>query len=315
MDISNLKKHFGDQLKQCIKKSNVRQVDVAEALGLSPSAVSQMLSGRIVPKLGQLDVIMQLLSLDRCVCADLRDCLARIRSGDEELRSPLNDFIKSSRTECGLSIAKLSEMSGIPEENLIMLENRLNIQPTPYEAVRLAAIFNCNVSELWQVAPEKSDKNESEPSAGFEFHENGSPYRADNTHNIKVPVIRMEDLGKFNAEHDRLIDFAWRHMVSFERNMEVGMVIVRSSGSKFGWTELYDVKLVIADIKQWLPGISVLALCNNEVKPGISGAEINQVMFADSNSCCQCDFCWMICSGSFSSDIFAVMAKDSGERK
>ncbi len=319
MDVSNLKKHFGDQLKQCLKKSDVRQIDVASALGISPSAVSQMLAGRIIPKLGQLDVIMQLLSLDRCECADLRDCLARIRSGDEELRSPLNDFIKSSRTKCGLSIEKLSEMSGIPAENLMMLENRLNIQPTPYEAVRLAAIFNCSVGDLWQVVPDKPGSVEGEKNpqdSVLEFHDHGAPYRrAEGNQNIKVPVIRLEDLCKYNAQHDRLIDFSWRHMVSFERNLEVGMVIVQAPGRALNWPEMYDAKVVVCDVKHWLPGMSVLALRDGEIKLGVAGDNINMVNFAGTEEVCACEYCWMVCSCSFESDLFVVTDKKSGENK
>ena len=114
VSLSSLKQHFCDTLKKHIKASKVRKLELAEVLELSPSAVSQMLSGRINPNLKQFDAMCQLLSLDRKECADLRDCLLRIRSGDDELRSPLNDFIKSSRTKHGLTIDQFAYMTGIP---------------------------------------------------------------------------------------------------------------------------------------------------------------------------------------------------------
>ncbi len=59
-------------------------MDIAAALGISASAVSQMLSGRMTPNLKQLDVITRTLALERSECAELRDFLMRIRSGDEQ---------------------------------------------------------------------------------------------------------------------------------------------------------------------------------------------------------------------------------------
>ena len=163
MPETNLKLYFCDLLKKHIKSRKARQTDIAAVLGISGSAVSQMLSGNIMLKLQQLDAIMEYLQLDRTSAAELRDCLARIRSGDQDLRSPLNDFIKNSRIRCGFTLEKLSQVSGIPVENLKMLENKINVQPTPYEAVRLAAIFNCNVSELWQVVPDLQPEQPAAP--------------------------------------------------------------------------------------------------------------------------------------------------------
>ena len=214
MAVSNLQKHFCELLKKHIKAAGVRQLDIAGVLGISGSAVSQMLSGNITPKLQQLDQIMEFLKLERTLAAELRDCLARIRSGDQELRSPLNDFIKSSRTRCGLTMEKLSQISGIPEENLRMLENKINVQPTPHEAVRLAAIFNCNINELWQVVPDvQTEKSVPQPasSGGTFFRDANVPYRGNGKTTIKLPIIKLNELLSFNPHYDHLIDFSWRH--------------------------------------------------------------------------------------------------------
>ena len=309
VDVSNLKKHFCDLLKKHIKANKARQLDIAELLGVSGSAVSQMLSGMITLKLQQLDLIMQYLKLDRNAAAELRDCLARIRSGDKELRSPLNDFIKSSRTHCGLSLEKLSQMSGIPLENLDMLENKLNVQPTPFEAVRLAAIFNCNISELWQVVPvvppeqENPEKTEGE---GKILRDENVPYRGIGKTTIKLPIIKIEELLKFDPHYDKLIDFAWRHMSGVKNGERVGLVIVTASGTEFGWSELYDVRIEIAEIKQWLPGMMVLGCMEGKLFLARSMQEPWQVAVQGKDKQITCNLCWMVNSLDFVSELFNV---------
>lgn len=318
MAVSNLKRYFCGLLKRHIKANNVRQLDIAELLGISGSAVSQMLSGAITPKLQQLDLIMEHLKLDRTTAAELRDCLARIRSGDQELRSPLNDFIKSSRIRCGLTLEKLSQMSGIPEENLQMLENKINVQPTPHEAVRLAAIFNCNVSELWQIVPEpqKTPAMQSvQPVGGQIFRDRGTPFQPCGKVTIKLPIIKLEDMLNFNPLYDHLIDFAWRHMIGVEKGEKVGLVIVTAPGTEFGWSELYDVRIEIAEVKQWLPGMAVLCNINGELFLARALDKQWQVMIQGMDEPCECNTCWMVNSLDFVSELFSVTAQAHVEHK
>lgn len=315
--VSNLKRHFCELLKKHIKAAKARQLDIAGVLGISASAVSQMLSGSITPKLQQLDAIMQFLQLDRNAAAELRDCLARIRSGDQELRSPLNDFIKSARTRCGLTIEKLSQISGIPIETLNMLENKLNVQPTPYESVRLASIFNCNVSELWQVVPDLPEKkiNPVQPVNGGFFRDSNVPYQNNSRVNIKLPIMKMDELINFNPHYDHLIDFAWRHMTGVENGEKVGLVIVSAAGSEFGWSELYEVRMEIAEVKQWLPGMTVLANIDGELFLARALEEPGEILIQGMEEPRSCELCWMVNSLNFLSDLFKVTTPDRYERK
>ena len=318
MDDSNLKKHFCDLLKKHIKANRARQLDIAELLGVSGSAVSQMLSGAITLKLQQLDLIMQYLKLDRNAAAELRDFLARIRSGDQELRSPLNDFIKSSRTHCGFTLEELSQMSGIPVKNLEMLENKFNVQPTPYEAVRLAAIFNCNISDLWQVVPlqpPEQIQRENPKSDGSFFCDENVPYRGIGKTTIKLPIIKLEELLKFNPQYDHLIDFAWRHMSGVKNGEKVGLVIVTASGTEFGWSELYDVRIEIAEVKQWLPGMTVLGCMDGELFLARSLEEPWKVAVQGKGTSCTCKLCWMVNSLDFISELFNVTTSAPAEYK
>ncbi len=316
MAVSNLKKHFCELLKKYLKTAKAKQLDIAKVLDISPSAVSQMLSGSITPKLQQLEAIMEFLQLDRNATAELRDCLARIRSGDQELRSPLNDFIKSERTRNGLTIEKLSQISGIPEDTLVMLENKLNVQPTPYEAVRLASIFNCNVSELWQVVPDvPAQQAPPAPANGNVFRDGNTPYLPNTKAAIKLPIIKMDDLLNFNPRYDHLIDFAWRHMTGVENGEKVGLIIVTASGRDFGWSELYEVRMELTEVKQWLPGMTVLGNINGELFLARALEEQGQVMIQGREEPNSCDLCWMVNSLNFLSELFKVTTPERYERK
>ena len=285
-------------------------MDIAVALGISPSAVSQMLSGRMTPNLKQLDVITRTLALERSECAELRDFLMRIRSGDEQLRSPLNEFIKSSRIRCGLSVEQLSQISGIKLETLLMLENKLNVQPTPNEAVRLAAIFDCNLSELWQSVPESPPAPPAEPERTQYLRDGHEPYQAETGRFIKIPVITLDDLKKFNTKFDTLVDFSWRHMVDYKSNFPVGLVLVKAQGEDFNWSPVFRVILEIAEIAEWIPGMGVLAMVDEKMVLAQAADEKGYVMIKDSSKPKKSDFCFLLNAMSWESDIFAVTSAD-----
>ena len=306
--LSDLKIHFGNMLKKHIKDSKVRQLDIAAALELSASAVSQMLSGRIVPSMKQLDTMTRLLQLDRNVCAELRDCLMRIRSGDEYMRSPLNDFIRSARIRCGLTVKQLAVMTGIPEENLNMLESCLNVQPTPHEAVRLSAIFGCSVNELWQMAPDSTLENsageKSDAAGRVVFREERVPYQAAHTTSVKVPVMRFDDLCNFKMNFDKLVDFAWRHMVEVKNGNKLGLVMIKAAGSEFGYSELYNIYLEVAETSQWLEGMMVLCRYQNRWFLGKAEKKKNRVKSLKDGEFFQCGFYWLVKSFLIDSDLY-----------
>lgn len=285
-------------------------MDIAAALGISASAVSQMLSGRMTPNLKQLDVITRTLALERSECAELRDFLMRIRSGDEQLRSPLNEFIKSSRIRCGLSVEQLSQVSGIKLETLLMLENKLNVQPTPNEAVRLAAIFDCNLSELWQSVPETAPAAPADPERTQYLRDGHEPYQAESGRFIKIPVIALDDLKKFNTKFDTLVDFAWRHMVDYKSNFPVGLVLVKAQGEDFNWSPVFRVMLEIAEITEWIPGMGVLAMVEEKMVLAQAADEKGFVMIRGESKAKKCDVCFLLNAMTWESDIFAVTTAD-----
>ena len=319
MAVTDLKAQFCKQLKKYIKNAGVKQCELASALKMSASAVSQMLSGLIVPNVKQLDIIMEKIALDRVTCAVLRDYLIRIRSGEEDLRSPLNDFIRDSRIKAGLSIEELSEQSGIPVEDLNNLENMLAMQPMPSEAARLAAVFNCDISELWQDVPELN-MTQPYPNGGTSqysqnvLHENTNRYAANSRKN-RVPIVDFAALKFYRNQVDRFVDFAWRHMTGVEDGERVGLVVVIAPGTEFGWSDLYDVRIEIAEVKQWLPGMTVLCNIDGELYLARALDEPWQVLIQGMEEPSCCELCWMVNSLNFLSELFCVTAPAKIEHK
>ncbi|MBE6368662.1 MAG: helix-turn-helix domain-containing protein [Lentisphaerae bacterium] len=315
MAVTDLKAQFCKQLKKYIKNAGVKQCELASALKMSASAVSQMLSGLIVPNVKQLDIIMEKIALDRVTCAVLRDYLIRIRSGEEDLRSPLNDFIRDSRIKAGLSIEELSEQSGIPVEDLNNLENMLAMQPMPSEAARLAAVFNCDISELWQDVPELN-MTQPYPNGGTSqysqnvLHENTNRYAANSRKN-RVPIVDFAALKFYRNQVDRFVDFAWRHMKGCESSTRQGMVIVNARGSDLGMSDLYTVNLRVVEMNGWLAG--ALLLCKSEDKYvlAVAGEDENSITAWGSKKRINCSVALLVSEFSFDSAIFAEMFGES----
>ena len=153
MAITPLKKMFGERIRMYLVTNKIRQQELARRLSVSSSAVSQMLTGKIVPSMQQLDKICEVLSLECSQSLELRDWLTRIRIGIDNIKSPFNELLRLYRTRRGLSIGQLSKRTGITVARLNALENSGESQPTADEALRLSAVLECESAELMEVAP------------------------------------------------------------------------------------------------------------------------------------------------------------------
>ena len=88
--VSPLRQQFGAKLRTLILNSPHRQCELAKALQISNSAVSQMLVGKIIPRHTQLKVFCELLSLSRDEELELSSLL---------LTSGLLSSLKTLKTE------------------------------------------------------------------------------------------------------------------------------------------------------------------------------------------------------------------------
>ena len=154
MTSAPLKLKLGKLIKSGLQAAGLRQLDLAQHLQVSTSAVSQMLNGKTAPAAVHLDKIFQLLNCSRNQVFIMRDLLARIRSGMHELHSPVNEFIRGARKERGLSMARLASLSEIPVAELRVLETCSTVVPSNEQIMTLAEILEFEDDDIQQLLNE-----------------------------------------------------------------------------------------------------------------------------------------------------------------
>lgn len=205
----SLKLKLGKLIKSGLQAAGLRQLDLAQHLQISTSAISQMLNGKTAPAAVHLDKIFQLLNCSRNQIFIMRDLLARIRSGMHELRSPVNEFIKSARKGRRLSLAKLSSLSKIPVAELRILETCSTVTPSNEQIMTLAKVLDFDDADIQQLLNDLSLYNSDSLSEGV--HEQLASYGTPNTFPAQIPVLSTENMRKFNPALEDIKNFVWRN--------------------------------------------------------------------------------------------------------
>ncbi len=204
MAVTPLKLKFGKLVSNYLKNIGIRQNDLAERLGVSGSAVSQMMHGKIVPNRQQLDVMCEMLKLSRVQIFELVSMLSKIRTGAETLLSPFNQSVFSLRCQRGLTQQQLSNLSGVSVAHIQVFETCFEAVPTQEEASRLAPILDCAPEALLQSA---GVGGLSESAIGeLEAGEARSSYRAER----KIALLDLCDLDGYDGKTP-IMEFVSRH--------------------------------------------------------------------------------------------------------
>ncbi len=212
MNTKNMRTRLCALLKECFVSAHVKQGDIAKLLGVSDSAISQMLVGKIVPNQAQIEKICEKVSVDRKKYLEITSLVSHIRSGFDELRSPFNHVLFAMRCQRGMSRRALSKASGIGNTRLRSLEHNCRAVPEAGEIKSLSAALCCPESELSgcltdgiqevnTIPPEHFSK--SVPAMIMSVHDNTAEY-SDGSSEILLPLEVFND---FSAKQD-LFDFA-----------------------------------------------------------------------------------------------------------
>ncbi len=148
MAVTPLRMKLGEKIRKYLLGSQLRQRDLAAALDISCSAVSQMLSGKIVPQQDQLEVICDKLALTRDQMLELTSMLTCIRNGQKTLRSKFNQLFAAARRERGVDAQQLANLTGVSCSRLQLLENCFDATPTLEEINRLAPVLSCSPEDM-----------------------------------------------------------------------------------------------------------------------------------------------------------------------
>lgn len=152
MTTSALKIKFGKTLKHYMQRADVKQRDIAELIGVTCSAVSQVLHGKITIKQEQLDMICDRLGLNVAHAHELSSMLTQIRTGSTMARSPFNRMVFSLRCQRNLSPIQLANLSGISSTKIEAFENNFDVIPALPDIIKIAEVLECSAEELAQSA-------------------------------------------------------------------------------------------------------------------------------------------------------------------
>ena len=181
------------RLRDHLRQKCLRQTKLAGALHVTPSAVSQILSGKIVPTQGVFDRIAEILALPCDETARLQSMLLGIRSGMHGMPSPLNRRIFTLRCESGCSLAEIERLCRIPAERMKRLENDSSAVPTAAERETLANLFGAAID------PANSNYDSSrEASSRLEVADHAGAYGSDGGE-AYVTSLSPADFAEFRA--------------------------------------------------------------------------------------------------------------------
>ena len=266
MPITPLKTKFGKLIRDYLRNAEIRQNDLAARLQISGSAVSQMLHGKIVPNQQQLNVICELLQLDRAQAFELQSMLSCIRTGAENMRSPFNEVMFTLRCQRGLSHQQLANLSGIPASHLQVFENCFEAVPTLDEASKLAPILGCTPAALLQSAGVGGlsrmaidQLTAANGQAEDEVCEAVGNYHAER----QAPLMDLVDLEKFDG--NSLSSFAQRAVKVFEigtRDLPEDTVAINASGRDLAIGLPGSIQLLVTQKRP--AGYRELDLCRTE---------------------------------------------------
>ncbi len=254
-----LKAKFSELLRYQLKVSRIPQRQIAEVLGISPSAVCQIMRGYTMPKLQHFNMLCELMSIPRETAAELRHLRTQIRAGDTSDPSPFNTLLRSFREQRGISVLQLSNLTGLSQNEVKLLEECPESVPTASECERLSEVLNCNASDLMRaaglpdpnspvVSAEKYPVNAivaptAEVAEGQAIYRGSTELPENKEHWHPVLPIRMlpkdEGLNSFDYAFRRAVDF------KYDPKMPYNCVVVRGATRDLGMRDKGTFELTV----------------------------------------------------------------------
>lgn len=137
----DIRSQFGSRLRQYLKRSKIKQAVLAENVGVSPSAISQMLKGIMLPSQERFNAIISMLRLNTDESMELQSLLLNVRSGVSGMQSDWNRQLFNMRCYHGVTQSGLAELTGIPLRRIRELERFGGAFPSEDEKQRLEKLL------------------------------------------------------------------------------------------------------------------------------------------------------------------------------
>lgn len=171
MNATDLRWNIAILLKKYVKRSKLRQYEIAVRLGITASAVCQMVTGKMSMTFSQLNELSKILKLSDDEIYELRSLLVKLRSNGNNLKSPFNIFMRACRRRKHYNLYQLSKATGIQRPRLVRFENDVEFEFTEDDANKLGEVLGVSSAELLAKAPKKVEEIETTNVA-----EDSTPY-------------------------------------------------------------------------------------------------------------------------------------------
>lgn len=260
-NVSPLRLQFGAKLRAMILKSPRKQCDLAKALDISNSAVSQMLIGKIIPRHTQLKVMCDLLALTRDEELELSSLLLNIRNGESNPRSRFNQMFSAACRERGVTIPQLAVLTGVPSARLQLFENCFDAVPLLDEISRIAPVLNCTPEDMMLAAG--LGRPATDHSGSLRISEPEAEYHAENSAGL-LPLIELSSLKNYRKPQS-IYAFAAQKAIRQTRrgdNLPVPAIAVTASARKLQLGISGEVIMLVSD--QLPPGYRDLELYSDK---------------------------------------------------
>ncbi|MBQ6352944.1 MAG: helix-turn-helix domain-containing protein [Lentisphaeria bacterium] len=142
----SLKEQFTRTLRGALRASGVPRGELIRQLDVSASALSQMLSGALVPTLPRLDRIIEVLHPPVAVAEQLQTMLLWLRSGALHYPSAFNRRLFMARCSKKLTHEQLAELASMTVNRLRRLERTAYAEPTAAEVLTLSRLLDYPLS-------------------------------------------------------------------------------------------------------------------------------------------------------------------------
>lgn len=251
----SLKEQFVRLLREVVRNSGATRAELIERLGISASAVSQMLNGDLLPTVRRLDQIIECLHPAVDDAEKLQDMLLWLRSGSSRCPSEFNRRLFMARCRNSLTIEQLATASAIPAARLRRLERTAYAEPSTEEAVTLSTILGVPLRDDLLIA-----RAESVRTAPLQV--------AESAESMVLPRITPERLSTFSAGDD-LLRFAEDHgigFLTFHMLPAEAVAVVSAPAAEFGVVLPGTLELVLGNRRP--KGFMRIELCRKKSGKG-----------------------------------------------
>ena len=226
------RKVFAKQLLMLIRKSGLRQIEVAAKIGVSSAAISQFVHGTTLPTPKHMAAIFDALNVPVRSRSQLQYQLMLARSEPRKENKGSSSLLPL-RAGSGLSLAQVAARTDISQERLLELEQESGAPITEAERDTLAELYGVR----WN---QKNLAFEELAADVVNYQNNGAPQ------------IMVRDLLDYNRSAEAVDEFAWRNIrnfLSYNLNGISKPVIAQAFSDEVGFLHEGLLQIVLSEVR------------------------------------------------------------------